>query len=124
MRRLLGGGRPRRTPFPVDRTRLRRRIRQVGYAQGRYQDHGIEQSESVSSAATPRSVEEYHLAVAHGHDAALSIHKLLSGEDITERPLPDVQISSQKMGIHEWSYDNDVSSDKRNRCRIATRSSR
>jgi ferredoxin len=52
-------------------------------------------------------------AVAHGHDAALSIHKLLSGEDITERPLPDVQISSQKMGIHEWSYDNDVSADKR-----------
>jgi len=52
-------------------------------------------------------------AVAHGHDAALSIHKLCSGEDITERPLPDVQISSQKMGIHEWSYDNDVSNDKR-----------
>jgi len=52
-------------------------------------------------------------AVAHGHDAALSIHKLLSGEDITERPLPEVQISSQKMGIHEWSYDNDISADKR-----------
>jgi NADPH-dependent glutamate synthase beta subunit-like oxidoreductase len=52
-------------------------------------------------------------AVAHGHDAALSIHKLCSGEDVTERPLPDVQISSQKMGIHEWSYDNDVSNDKR-----------
>src|SRR6201982_2996569 len=52
-------------------------------------------------------------AVAHGHDAALSIHKLLSGEDITERPLPEVEISSQKMGIHEWSYDNDVSADKR-----------
>src|SRR3977135_3880347 len=52
-------------------------------------------------------------AVAHGHDAALSIHKLLSGKDITERPLPEVQISSQKMGIHEWSYDNDVSPDNR-----------
>jgi len=52
-------------------------------------------------------------AVAHGHDAALSIHKMCSGEDITERPLPDVQISSQKMGIHEWSYDNDISDDKR-----------
>jgi len=52
-------------------------------------------------------------AVAHGHDAALSIHKLLSGEDITERPLPEVQISSQKMGIHEWSYDNDISNDRR-----------
>jgi NADPH-dependent glutamate synthase beta subunit-like oxidoreductase len=54
-------------------------------------------------------------AVAHGHDAALSIHKLCSGEDITERPLPDVQVSSQKMGIHEWSYDNDISNDKRYR---------
>jgi formate dehydrogenase beta subunit len=52
-------------------------------------------------------------AVAHGHDAALSIHKLCSGEDITERPLPEVIISSQKMGIHEWSYDNDISNDKR-----------
>ncbi len=52
-------------------------------------------------------------AVAHGHDAALSIHKMLSGEDIKERPLPEVTISSQKMGIHEWSYDNDISGDKR-----------
>jgi len=54
-------------------------------------------------------------AVAHGHDAALSIHKLCSGEDITERPLPDVEIVSQKMGIHEWSYDNDIAPDKRYR---------
>src|SRR6266850_1063340 len=52
-------------------------------------------------------------AVAHGHDAALSIHKMISGEDITERPLPEVHVSSQKMGIHEWSYDNDISGDKR-----------
>lgn len=52
-------------------------------------------------------------AVAHGHDAALSIHRLLSGEDITERPLPEVVVSSQKMGIHEWSYDNDVALDQR-----------
>jgi NADPH-dependent glutamate synthase beta subunit-like oxidoreductase/ferredoxin len=52
-------------------------------------------------------------AVAHGHDAALSIHKMCSGEDITERPLPEVNVSSQKMGIHEWSYDNDISGDKR-----------
>ena len=52
-------------------------------------------------------------AVAHGHDAALSIHKMLSGEDIQERPLPEVKVSSQKMGIHEWSYDNDISPEKR-----------
>src|SRR4030088_2612275 len=54
-------------------------------------------------------------AVAHGHDAALSIHKLLSGEDVTERPLPEVSIASQKMGIHEWSYDNDIAPDRRYR---------
>src|SRR6201996_2152026 len=52
-------------------------------------------------------------AVAHGPDAALTTHKLISGEDVSERPLPEVHVSSQKMGIHEWSYDNDISADKR-----------
>ncbi|HST28859.1 MAG TPA: FAD-dependent oxidoreductase, partial [Rudaea sp.] len=52
-------------------------------------------------------------AVAHGHDAAVSIDKLLSGEDIHERPEPGVSLISQKMGIHEWSYDNDISNDAR-----------
>src|ERR1700682_3939336 len=54
-------------------------------------------------------------AVAHGHDAALSIDKLCSGLDINDRPLPMVEIVSQKMGIHEWSYDNDIAPDKRYR---------
>ncbi|MGV3635585.1 MAG: FAD-dependent oxidoreductase, partial [Pseudorhodoplanes sp.] len=54
-------------------------------------------------------------AVAHGHDAALSIHRMLSGEDVSERPLPHVEIISQKMGIHEWSYDNDITLDQRYR---------
>jgi ferredoxin len=52
-------------------------------------------------------------AVAHGHEAAISIDKFLNGEDLSARPTPNVAISSQKMGIHEWSYDNDVSADKR-----------
>ena len=52
-------------------------------------------------------------AVAHGHEAALSIDKMLSGEDITDRPLPAVEVMSQKMGIHEWSYDNAISPDIR-----------
>src|SRR5947207_1316167 len=38
-------------------------------------------------------------AVAHGHDAAVSIDKLLNGEDIAERPAPGVSLMSQKMGI-------------------------
>jgi len=52
-------------------------------------------------------------AVAHGHEAAVSIDKLLNGENVKDRPPPLVNLVSQKMGIHEWSYDNDVSLDKR-----------
>ncbi len=52
-------------------------------------------------------------AVAHGHAAAISIDKLLHGEDTRERPDALVQLTSQKMGIHEWSYDNAVSPDER-----------
>ncbi len=52
-------------------------------------------------------------AVAHGHEAAVSIDKMLNGEDINHRPLPAVEVMSQKMGIHEWSYDNEIALDKR-----------
>jgi NADPH-dependent glutamate synthase beta subunit-like oxidoreductase/ferredoxin len=52
-------------------------------------------------------------AVAHGHEAAVSIDKVLNGEDINDRPAPAVEVMSQKMGIHEWSYDNEIALDKR-----------
>jgi len=54
-------------------------------------------------------------AVAHGHEAAISIDKLCRGEDVDDRPPPGVTLVSQKMGIHEWSYDNDISNDARYR---------
>ena len=54
-------------------------------------------------------------AVAHGHDAAISIDKHCHGEDIADRPSPLATLLGQKMGIHEWSYDNDISPDKRYR---------
>ncbi|MBK6851367.1 MAG: FAD-dependent oxidoreductase [Burkholderiales bacterium] len=52
-------------------------------------------------------------AVAHGHEAAVSIDRLLNGEDVRTRPAPKSNLMSQKMGIHEWSYHNDVSNDHR-----------
>ena len=52
-------------------------------------------------------------AVAHGHDAAISIDLLCRDQDVGLRPPPTVNLSSQKMGIHEWSYDNDISNDYR-----------
>jgi NADPH-dependent glutamate synthase beta subunit-like oxidoreductase len=52
-------------------------------------------------------------AVAHGHEAAISIDKFCNSEDLKQRPAPMSNLMSQKMGIHEWSYDNAVSNDQR-----------
>ncbi len=52
-------------------------------------------------------------AVAHGHEAAVSIDKMLNNEDLMERPDPLTNLISQKMGIHEWSFDNQISSELR-----------
>jgi len=54
-------------------------------------------------------------AVAHGHEAAVSIDRLLHGEDVHKRPPPHVNLVSQKMGIHEWSYDNAITLDLRSK---------
>ena len=52
-------------------------------------------------------------AVAHGHQAAISIDLFCRGESVDQRPPPQVTLASQKMGVHEWSYDNDVANDER-----------
>ena len=54
-------------------------------------------------------------AVAHGHEAAVSIDRFLHGEPVAKRPPPHVNLVSQKMGIHEWSYHNTVSNDLRSK---------
>ena len=77
-------------------------------------DHAARPIRKCSSAATPRSAPRtssgrWRTAMTPRCRSTSCCH----GEDINERPLPEVHISSQKMGIHEWSYDNDISSDKR-----------
>lgn len=52
-------------------------------------------------------------AVAHGHQAAISIDLFCRGEPLLRRPPPTTNLASQKMGIHEWSYDNAISNDQR-----------
>ncbi len=52
-------------------------------------------------------------AVAHGHEAAISIDLLCSDKSLGDRPPPHVTLASQKMGIHEWSYGNEISDDRR-----------
>ena len=52
-------------------------------------------------------------AVAHGHEAAISIHNHCQGVPLTERPEQGMNLISQKMGIHQWSYSNDYNPAKR-----------
>jgi formate dehydrogenase beta subunit len=52
-------------------------------------------------------------AVEHGHQAAISIHRYCQGESIEDR-LPDgLNLASQKMGMHEWSFSNDFDGAER-----------
>ena len=52
-------------------------------------------------------------AAAHGHQAAISIDKFCKSSDLYDRPEPTTTLISQKMGVHEWSYNNDISQAKR-----------
>ncbi len=45
-------------------------------------------------------------AVEHGHQAAISIHNHCHGAALTERLPPVLNLHTQKMGMHEWSYSN------------------
>jgi NADPH-dependent glutamate synthase beta subunit-like oxidoreductase len=85
--------------------------------------HGLPALDKVTFASSVKNVffggdaafgpKNIIWAVAHGHDAAVSIDKLLHSEDMSERPAPGVTLVSQKMGIHEWSYDNEIHGDAR-----------
>ena len=52
-------------------------------------------------------------AVEHGHQASISIHKHCHGESLTDRLPYGMNLSSTKMGIHEWSYSNDYDGKER-----------
>ncbi len=45
-------------------------------------------------------------ASAHAHKAAISMHLFCQGKDLkADRPPEGVNLISQKMGVHQWSYD-------------------
>ncbi|HSP50578.1 MAG TPA: FAD-dependent oxidoreductase [Pseudolabrys sp.] len=88
-----------------------------------FDEHGMPKIDAETMASTNPKVffggdaafgpKNIIWAVAHGHEAAVSIDKMLNGEDIADRPMPAVALMSQKMGIHEWSYDNEIALDQR-----------
>ncbi|HUF64356.1 MAG TPA: FAD-dependent oxidoreductase [Gemmatimonadaceae bacterium] len=56
-------------------------------------------------------------AVEHGHQAAISIHQYCQQRPLTERLQWGMNLVSQKMGLHEWSYSNDYDAAQRARMR-------
>ena len=53
------------------------------------------------------------IAVAHGHQAAISIDLLCRGKDLHNRPDPEVSLADQKLGFHDWLYDSHITEDTR-----------
>ena len=52
-------------------------------------------------------------AVAHAHEAAISIHNHCQSKPVTDRPPEGMNLITQKMGLAEWSYSNDYNPAKR-----------
>jgi NADPH-dependent glutamate synthase beta subunit-like oxidoreductase len=90
-----------------------------------FDDWGVPQVDATTMASTRAGVyfggdaafgpKNIIWAVAHGHEAAISIDLQCRGESLAMRPPPHVNLMSQKMGIHEWSYDNAIAGDRRYR---------
>jgi NADPH-dependent glutamate synthase beta subunit-like oxidoreductase/ferredoxin len=47
-------------------------------------------------------------AVAHGHQAAISIDLFCQGKSLHDRPAPQVNLAGQQMGVHDWLFHNQV----------------
>ena len=52
-------------------------------------------------------------AVEHGHQAAISMHRYCQGESVADRLPNGLNLVSQKMGMHEWSFSNDYDGSER-----------
>jgi formate dehydrogenase beta subunit len=52
-------------------------------------------------------------AVAHGHEAAISMDLFCNGKDLKKRPNPFTTLAGQKMGLRDWMYHSQVSEEGR-----------
>jgi formate dehydrogenase (NADP+) beta subunit len=76
--------------------------------------HAIDQSENLLRRRFRVRTQEHHLGRGprpRSRDLDRSSVQRQGRE--ADRPPPLVNLISQKMGIHEWSYDNDISNDLR-----------
>ncbi len=52
-------------------------------------------------------------AVEHGHQAAISIDNYCQGQSLLDRPAYGMNLVSQKMGLHSWSYGSQYDPSER-----------
>ena len=88
-----------------------------------FNDHGLPELDPVTLQSSIPSVffggdaafgpGNIILAVAQGHQAALSIDLFCQGKDLHDRPAPQVSMEGQKVGFHDWIYDSHVTEDER-----------
>ncbi len=60
-------------------------------------------------------------AVAHGHEAAISIDLFCNGRNLTKRPMPFTRLAGQKMGLREWMYSSKVSEEGRHKVPVVSK---
>jgi len=93
----------RKNAFSLDRARLRHRIRQMGHAQGRSKTFGSTNPKVVFGGDAAFGPKNIIWAVAHGHEAAISIDRFCRGEDITVPPAAaDRGVEPEDGQSNEW----------------------
>lgn len=56
-------------------------------------------------------------AVAHGHQAAISIHQYCQGQPLDRRPAVGMNLYTAKMALNQWNYSNDYQAADRQQMR-------
>ena len=121
LRRRAGGGRPGER-LPLDRARRRHRVRQVGHAQGRPEDHGLDQSEGVLRRRRRLRPEEHHLG-----GGARPRRRALDPQDAAPaRTSPSARCPTCRSRRRRWASTSGATTTtspttSASRCRIATR---
>ena len=115
VRRRAGRRRPGER-LSLDRARRRHRLRRMGHAGARPGHAAGRACRASSSAATPRSARRTSSGQwRRGMPRRSRSTSSCTAKTSPQRPAPGVTLVSQKMGIHEWSYDNDITPDLRSK---------
>ena len=124
LRRRAGRGRPGER-VPLDRARHRHRVRQVGHAEGRSEDHGLDQPEGVLRRRRGVRPEEHHLGGgARPRRRAVDRQDAAPARTSPSGRCPTCRSSARRWASTSGATTTTFRTTSATACRIATRSSR